>query len=327
MSYRIGILGTSDIADRTVITPSRMVDGLSVYAVGSRDINKAKIFAERHNLQKFMGSYEGLLDDDAVDIVYIATPPATHACWIIQSLKRDKHVLVEKPICLTVEEIERIQEALSKTQGVLLLEGMMTQHHAWIRDLREVIEKKSFGEIISLKTDACYLLENNDNSFRRKKDLGGGVFFEEGNTWLQLNQVCFNEAPIKIKSERFGLASDEAELSFNAFFTYKNGATSFINCSYEKPYLAQHLIQFEAAHLKVKNFWRPSFGFNKLHVEIFEKNELTKKVYVEENYYLNQLTYMCECLSATRMNHDLEDSWQRVVVAEHTYQTSVFYNQ
>lgn len=119
---RFGILATGKIAEKMANT-TRQVEDAVLFAVASRSEEKAKIFAAEFGAEKAYGSYEGLLNDPEVDVVYVALPHPMHYQMVKQSLEYGKHVLVEKPIAVNLKQAEELF-ALAREKGLFLMEAM-----------------------------------------------------------------------------------------------------------------------------------------------------------------------------------------------------------
>ena len=113
-----GIISTAWIND--VIIPAINKSGRSdLVGVASRDPDRARAYASKKNIPKAYGSYEDLLNDREIDVVYISVPNTLHSEWIIKALEAGKHVLCEKPIVTTMKELESVEAALKKHRVVL----------------------------------------------------------------------------------------------------------------------------------------------------------------------------------------------------------------
>ncbi len=106
----IGILGAGGIAERAMVEPARGVDGVEVVAIGARDPERARAFAERLDLPAW-GDYDAVLSDPRVDLVYLALPPIVHAEWAARALAAGKHVLCEKPLSANGATAQQIADA------------------------------------------------------------------------------------------------------------------------------------------------------------------------------------------------------------------------
>lgn len=312
----IGILGTSEIAPRSFIEPSRKLEEINVFGIASREKNKAKLYAEKHSIPNYFSSYDELLQCNEIDAVYIPLISSLHAEYTIKAIVAKKNVLVEKPICFTSQDIADIESAL-RGSDIFVLEGLMSQHHPWLDKLQEIIKKKTYGDIKSIRTKACYNIDN-PNDFRLFPEKGGSVFYEEGLLWSHLTQVCFGLKP----SRKMGYSKFDGpyggDNKFKCRLEYPNGCISDLFCSYSDPYEANHWIEFEEAILSIRNFWRPTFGFvrMKFDIEIKGTCEKEKVSFEPQNYYYNQLQYFLNAIKNKNNNTFLFESFERIKLME-----------
>jgi predicted dehydrogenase len=150
-SLRWGVLGTGWIADRFVASLQQH-SSQRVVAVGSRTPESARSFADRHAIAVSHGSYEELVGDADVDVVYLATPHNTHLPVALLSLSAGKHTLVEKPLGATAAEARQIATAASAA-GVFCMEAMWTAFLPKFDVLRQVQESGALGEPLSVVAD------------------------------------------------------------------------------------------------------------------------------------------------------------------------------
>ena len=139
---KFGIIGCSRIAKRSVIPAIIKSEFAELEIIGSRSTNKAKKFASEFNCEKF-GSYEDVILDDSVDVVYISTPIHTHAEWSNKSTAAGKHVYVEKSSTYDLKSAKEMVES-AKENNVRLMEGFMFRFHPQHQKVKELIENKSF---------------------------------------------------------------------------------------------------------------------------------------------------------------------------------------
>jgi xylose dehydrogenase (NAD/NADP) len=136
-AVRWGILSTADI-NRKLLAGAALSAEVDVVAVGSRDLTKARAFADRHGIPTAYGSYQKLLADPAVEAVYNPLPNTLHCEWSIRALEAGKHVLCEKPMSSSPAEVERAFAAAERT-GFLLTEAFMYRHHPQTQRLEELV--------------------------------------------------------------------------------------------------------------------------------------------------------------------------------------------
>lgn len=150
-TVRFGILGCANIA-RKVARAISLAPNATLCAIASRSVNKAEKFAAENNLPESVrvyGSYDQVLEDPGVDVVYVPLPTSLHVRWVVTAAEKKKHVLVEKPAALDVAELDRILEAC-ESNGVQFMDGSMWLHHprtAQMEDLFSLSRSRSIGPI------------------------------------------------------------------------------------------------------------------------------------------------------------------------------------
>ncbi|WP_214466530.1 Gfo/Idh/MocA family protein [Microbacterium flavescens] len=174
---RWGILGPGGIA-RAFASDLR-VAGLDLAAVGSRSTDTAAAFAADFDVARVHGSYEALVSDPDVDIVYIATPHPFHAEQAILALEHGKHVLVEKPFTLNAAEAAAVQ-AVAAERGLLAMEAMWTRYLPHMARIREIVASGALGEIRIVMADHTQKISSDPSHRLNALELGGGAFLDLG---------------------------------------------------------------------------------------------------------------------------------------------------
>ncbi|MFP3466562.1 Gfo/Idh/MocA family protein [Leifsonia sp. SIMBA_070] len=172
-----GILGTGGIA--AAMTRDLQLDGHTVAAVGSRTAGSAARFAAAHAIPRSHGSYEELVADPQVDIVYIATPHPQHAPNALLALAAGKHVLVEKPFTMDQQEAQRIADA-ARAGGLVALEAMWTRWLPHMDRLHEIISDGTLGELRSVVAHHSQRTSPDPEGRMLNRALGGGALLDLG---------------------------------------------------------------------------------------------------------------------------------------------------
>ncbi len=123
---RFGILSTAKIGAELVVPAIQDAENCVVTAVASRDLTKARAMADRFSVPHAFGSYEEMLASDVIDAVYIPLPTSQHVEWAIRAADAGKHVLVEKPLALKVDEIDAVIAARDRNKVVVTEAFMVT---------------------------------------------------------------------------------------------------------------------------------------------------------------------------------------------------------
>jgi len=172
-----GILATGGIAH--AFTSDLRTAGLDVAAVGSRRIESAREFAAQYDIPHAHGSYEDLVRDPTVDIVYIATPHPGHVDNALLALDHGKHVLVEKPFTLNETEAAIIRDRAAE-KGLLAMEAMWTRYLPHMVRIREILAAGTLGEIRVVSADHTQKISTDPTHRLNALELGGGALLDLG---------------------------------------------------------------------------------------------------------------------------------------------------
>ena len=133
---------------------------INLYAVASRDINKAKKFSEKWHFEKYYGSYKELINDPKVDAVYIANPHSFHFNSVMECLDGGKHVLCEKPAACNLNELKQMIEK-AKEKNLFFMEAMWTAFNPCIKKVKEIIAQGKIGAIKHIESSFYNRFEKN----------------------------------------------------------------------------------------------------------------------------------------------------------------------
>ena len=182
-----GILGTGYIANKFALSVAQSSKG-TVVAVGSRNQETANTFAKKHSIRNAYSSYEELLEDESVEVVYISTPNPLHAEWAIKSAKAGKHILCEKPIGLNHSEAMGIIEE-ANLNGVFLMEAYMYRCHPLMVRLIEMIQQEVIGSIKSMCLDFSFYTPVDPKSRLYNLSMAGGGILDVGGYPISLARL------------------------------------------------------------------------------------------------------------------------------------------
>jgi len=172
-----GILATGGIA--RLFAADLVMHGHRVEAIGSRSAASAESFAGALGASRSHGSYEELVSDPRVDVVYVATPHNFHAENAVLALEAGKHVLVEKPFSLNASQARDVVD-LAAASGLLVMEAMWTRFLPHMRAVRSFLDRGAIGEVRSLHADHTQRLPMDHNHRLNNLDLAGGALLDLG---------------------------------------------------------------------------------------------------------------------------------------------------
>ena len=173
-----GIIGAGKIATKFA-TDLNTVPNSRLYAIASRNLEKAKVFGQEFNADIAYGSYEELVLDSNIDAIYIATPHSFHKAHTLLCLNHKKPVLCEKPFAMNLHEVEEMIQ-LSKQNNTLLMEAMWTIFLPHYQYVLELIKNKHFGDVLKLEADFGFHPTYDETSRVFDKSVGGGSLLDIG---------------------------------------------------------------------------------------------------------------------------------------------------
>ncbi len=193
---KVGIIGAGNIAVSMANTIAGMSEA-SCYAIASRDLEKAVSFAKKYNVEKAYGSYEELVQDEEVEIVYIATPHSHHYEHAKLCIEHGKHVLCEKAFTINAAQAEELFK-LAKEKGVLITEAIWTRYMPSRKIINDLLAEGVIGEVRTLTANLCYPMWQKDRLIQ--PELAGGALLDVGVYTLNFALMHFGNEYEKISS-------------------------------------------------------------------------------------------------------------------------------
>ena len=173
---KLGILGAGGIASTMAKTVAGMKD-VEAYAVAARDLERARVFAQKYEVKKAYGSYEEMLADDEVELVYIATPHSHHYLHAKMCLEAGKNVLCEKAFTVNAEQAQKLFD-LAKEKKLLITEAIWTRYMPSRKMINHIIESGVIGEVTAVTANLSYTISHVERI--RKPELAGGALLDVG---------------------------------------------------------------------------------------------------------------------------------------------------
>jgi predicted dehydrogenase len=202
-----GVLGVAKIATTRVIPGMQKGEMCEMAGIASRDRGKAEAAARELGIPKAYGSYEEMLADPEIEVVYNPLPNHLHVPWSIRAAEAGKHVLCEKPVAMNTAEARELIVARDRA-GVVIAEAFMVQTHPqWVR----IVELVRGGRIGALRSAVgCFGYYNVDpNNVRNIREYGGGGLMDIGCYPIKTSRMVFGEEPVRVsatmvRDARFG---------------------------------------------------------------------------------------------------------------------------
>ncbi|HEX8254678.1 MAG TPA: Gfo/Idh/MocA family oxidoreductase [Thermoanaerobaculia bacterium] len=228
---RWGVLGTARFGDSFV--PLIRAAGQRAVAVASRSEERARECAARWEVERRADSYEALLADPDIDVVYIPLPNALHVEWTLRAIDAGKHVLCEKPLALEPSDVDRIAKAASAA-AVAVSEAFAYRAHPLTAKLRALVRDGAIGTPRLVKSAyTSYSIAKGDVRF--DPTLGGGALSDVGCYCVSLARYVVGEEPVEAAaSQRLGATG--VDLSFDGTLRFPSEAVLQFRCSFEAPF-------------------------------------------------------------------------------------------
>ena len=172
-----GIVSASKIANRFI--EALKLSGENVYAIASRDVDKAKKLCEIYAIEYVYETYSELFADEEIDVVYISNVNNMHCETVIAALEAGCNVVCEKPLSVSQSEADHMFHESTK-RGLYLTEALWTRFLPIYKNIREIIAKGEIGEVIQVRTDFSFVAERNEKWRLLNQQLGGGALYDIG---------------------------------------------------------------------------------------------------------------------------------------------------
>lgn len=237
---RWGILSTASIGRNKVIPALQQGQYNDVVAIASRDLAKAQQTATDLGIPKAYGSYEELVADPNIDVIYNPLPNNLHVPWTIKAAEAGKHVLCEKPISLTAAEAETLLAVRSRT-GVKIGEAFMIRTYPqWLR-VRELLSEGCIGELRSIVGYFSYS-DTDPSGITNQVQFGGGALLDIGCYLVHASRYAFGQSPTRVVSLIERDPQMRIDRLTSAILDFPNGQSIFTCSTQVVPYQRIHFI-------------------------------------------------------------------------------------
>ena len=285
---KIGILGAGNIAG-VFAGMLEHLEEVQRYAVASRNLEKAEAFAKQYGFEKAYASYEEMLSDHEVELVYVATPHSHHYAHMKMCIEAGKHVLCEKAFTVNAKQAEEIF-ALAGQKGVLVTEAIWTRYMPSRQIINELLAEGVIGEVKTLTANLDYAISDKERLIR--PELAGGALLDVGVYTLNFALMHFGNNIANIKST-VQLTETGVDGQNAMVLSYEDGRMAVLTSGMYGYSDRQGIFYGSKGFMCVDNINDP------LEVKIYnEKQELVKAVSMPEqiNGYEYELLETIECI-------------------------------
>ena len=268
----------------------------------------AQAYANERNIPRVFGSYEAMLADPDVDVIYNPLPNSMHMEWTIKAAQAGKHVLCEKPLAITVEEVDAIIAAAQQA-GVVVMEAFIYRHHPQTLKVKELVESGAIGKLQLIRGSFTFNISD-ENDVRLNSSLGGGSIWDIGCYPISYARLIAGAEPVEVFGWQKTGAGSGVDESFFGQLHFSNDVYAQFDSGFRTPQRTHLELVGDKGSITVKVPFTP-----KLNEEIIITNGDEKQVIITpgEELYLGEVENMADAIlngKATRMS--LADSRSNV---------------
>jgi len=295
---RWGILGAGSIA-RKFAAGLKVVAGSELLAVGSRSIDKARDFAVEFNIPKAYGSYEEMVKDPEIDVVYVATPHTFHKTHTILCLNNGKAVLCEKPFGVNAKEVEEMVDAARKN-NLFLMEAMWTRFLPVMYKVRDWIADGAIGEVRMVTADFGFRANLNPQGRLFNLELGGGALLDVGVYTVSFAYMIFGGAPERITGmAHIGETGVDEQAAM--ILGYKNGELAILHTAIRTSTFQEARIIGTNGSIIIPDFWRATSAT----LKVDGRDEENVEIPFDANGYCYEAREVERCLREGKLQSEL----------------------
>lgn len=301
MGIRWGIIGAAMIAKNKVM-PAIQASGGTIQAIASRS-QPVDELVKRYHIREIYKDYRQLLASKTVDAVYIALPNSMHYMWVVEAIKHRKHVLIEKPIVLSVEQMQDIQQ-LAEQYHVVVMEAFMYRYHPQIEAAKRMLQDGEIGDIVAMRSQFHFVLEDWEKDIRITPMLGGGVLYDIGCYCINIQQYMLGEDIVdaKLMSEWH----NEVDVKVSGVVQYESGIVGQIQCSFSGSFTETFDVIGSRGMLRLPHAFRTDVNGHSGVIEL-HKGQETERHYYEGDAYQLQIEHFEQVVAGAESQYSLAD--------------------
>lgn len=258
---RWGIMGTGNIAKKAMVPAIRESNLSELYAIASRNIDRARAFGQEYEVPRAYGSYRDLLKDPDVEFVYLPLPNHIHHKWVVESAKKGKNVLCEKPIAVNPGQVEDIIE-VAEDCGVTVMEGFMYRFHPQTLRVKELLDDGEIGSPTLFRGSFTFplLYQDREDDIRWKEEMGGGSLFDLGTYLVNAARYTLDDEPVEIWGEQYFHPDHSAEAETQAILKFPGDVVAIIDSSFRLGHQASYELVSGEGRIRAENAYNPGKG-------------------------------------------------------------------
>jgi D-xylose 1-dehydrogenase (NADP+, D-xylono-1,5-lactone-forming) len=251
---RWGLLGTAHV-NRRLIPVMRAARRSTLVAVASRDARRARAYAGEWGIPIAHDSYEALLRDAGIDAVYLPLPNALHVEWTLRAVDAGKHVLCEKPLALSAEDVDRVG-AVADARERVVAEAFMYRHEPLTAKVLELIAEGTIGAVTMIAAGFTFEQHRADD-VRLDAALGGGSLWDVGCYPVSAIRLIAGAEPTEVVGWA-ALGSTGVDETFTGLLRFARGVVASVHCSFRSHHRMWLDIHGKDGTMHVPDPYRPA---------------------------------------------------------------------
>ncbi len=295
IKFNIGILGCANIAEKSILPAIlELKEYFNLFAVSSRDFKKADFFAKNFNTKAYY-SYESIITDPNIDIVYIPLPNSLHYFWAKEALKNNLHVLVEKNLACTYDQVKELVD-LAISKKLVLIESFQFRFHNQTESILKLIEDGKIGKIRSIYSCFGFPPFEDNNNIRYQKNLGGGALLDAGVYPIKIAQIILGRNIIVSAAKLTIESKNNVDICGGGFIEEVNGDL-FLNFSFGFDNYYQNSIEIWGSHgrIRANRIFTAPINY-KPEIEVFFENKYETLIFDADNHFKKILLHFHKCI-------------------------------
>jgi predicted dehydrogenase len=316
--WRWGVLSTANIGRTRFIPALQSMSNVEVVAVASRNLEAAEVFAQECGIPRAYGSYQELLEQPDIDILYNPTPNHLHVPLSIQALEHGKHVLCEKPIALTTGELEQLVQAQQQYPLARVMEGFMYRFHPQWRYICALIRDQIIGEVTHVHSIFTYFNDDPQN-VRNQDDLGGGGLLDIGCYCVDVAKMIFNGNPKSAQSHIDYDSNFGTDRLTTGLLEFERGTATLV-CSTQTFPFQQVCIHGTQGRIEVDIPFNSASDEELRSIRIITQNGVEEKTFDQANAYALMAQEMQQAIEEQKpLPITLEDSMETMAIIDRLF--------
>ncbi len=289
----IGVLGYANIAKKAIIPALlEMKETFQLKAIGTSSVEKIDIIKKEFT-EVNVTSYQEIIDDETINAVYIPLPNSLHFQWIEKALEANKHVLCEKSLACSFEDVKYLCE-LAQKKNLCLLENFQFRKHQQLQVIKDIINQGEIGDLRFVRSSFCFPPFPDADNIRYKKELGGGALLDAGAYPLRLAHELFGEN-IQLKDASLNYEGYDVDIWGSGTIYNQNSIPLQFSFGFDHQYQCNIEVVGSKGKLSTDRiFTAPPNHEVKI---LLQKNNSTKEIKITPmNHYKAMLAHFADCM-------------------------------